>query len=111
MSPDVIAAMASDVVSACGDTSARLSEACVTLSQAAEALASDPMQRNMSGVAMLQRNGAVEVENAASFGRRMSSRVTVESLSTLKQAQAMMVQGLAEPALVISNPVTEDMKA
>lgn len=104
MSPDVIAAMSQDVIGACRESAARLSDACVTMSQSAEALASDPMQRNMQGIAMLQRNAAVEVENAASFGRRQSSRVTVESLSTVKQAHSMMVKALAAPAPVLSVP-------
>lgn len=103
MTPEVIAAMSQDVIEACRETSERLSDACVTMSQDAESLASDPMQRNMAGIAMMQRNAAVEVENAASFGRREASRVIVESLSTVKQAHSMIIQGLALPAPVVCN--------
>ena len=103
MTPEVIASTTQDVVGTCGDTAALLGEACLTVSQAAEELAASPMQRNLAGIAMLQRNAAVEVENAARFGKSQASRVTVDSLSTVIDAGRMILDGHTRPSAVVSN--------
>lgn len=94
MAPETLANIAADIMVSCQETTAMLGQQCLSVSQSAEQLAADPMQRNIAGMAMMQGGAAAEVGQMAEGARGAVARTSVTSIGAAREA--LRSAGLAE---------------